>query len=137
MVALAPPVQNEQLAPATAIAPGGQPDQNEMEKVRAYISTLPPEQQQEYLQKLGTDFGSAAGDAQKDMSRADRLRMRQPGGQTTNGIYTAANPLEHLAAMGMNIRADNRYEEGQGRRDSSRVEEGMLRSQIMRQMAGQ
>lgn len=89
--------------PATPSAPAGSqmtaPAPNEMERLRQYIATLSPEEQEAFMQAMFADYEGESGELEQQRSMAEELRGT-PGAEARSygGIYTAANPLEHLSS---------------------------------------
>ncbi len=138
------PTQQGMVAPTTPpTAPTAQPmdmmnDPAFLEKLRS----LPLEQQQAIIGQLTKDYAGRGTALEGDMTRAETLRNTPtPEGRTTrNGIYTAANPLEHIGAGLQRYKGKRDMEKARGgMEDLSRSKEaglGGLMSGILRRFGG-
>lgn len=64
----------------------------------AELNKIPLAQQQEYKDNLYRSYIGEEKLVDEELMLAGELRNREsPEGRTTNGVYVAANPLEHLA----------------------------------------
>lgn len=82
--------------------------------VKEMLQKLPPDQREEWFQKFAASTGEMGTDAQDAMTRADSLRVDQPGMVGEQGGYQmAASPLAHIGAGMQNYQANKQYKEGQ------------------------
>lgn len=62
------------------------------------LNKMPLEEQEAFKRKLYADYATQEALATEELGMAAELRGEPtPEGRTTNGVYVAANPLEHLA----------------------------------------
>jgi hypothetical protein len=107
-----------------------------------WFNNQTPEQVQQFMSRIGTEFNSAAGDAQQDMSRADRLRQGAPtsgGAVGPSGVYVGSSPLEHIAQVMNNKQRDTEYGESRTTRDTAREEQtarNVQEQQLKMKLAG-
>lgn len=87
---------------------------NVWEKVRAHVATLPAEQREQWFKDFTARHGAGRVDAQDAMTRADTLRVDQPGmTDTGRGFQMSASPLAHIGAGMQNYQAQKQFKEGQ------------------------
>ena len=64
-----------------------------------YINGLPPNEQEAAIQALTQDYEGKRGTLGDEMANAQQaMGAAAPEGRQAGGVYTAANPLEHLAS---------------------------------------
>ena len=121
-------MQERGRAPAgSAEAPPLTPEQQQQ------VSLLTPEQQAEFYAALARDYGGAVQAGQSDMNRADAIRgAAGPQGRNSGRVYSAANPLEHLASGIEKYRAKGDYDMAKEIRDSAMTDKDEM---IAREMA--
>lgn len=65
----------------------------------AWFNSLSPEEKQKALQRLSMDYKGQGGIANEQLATAQALRgTPTPEGRQAGRVYTAANPLEHIAS---------------------------------------
>ena len=103
------------------------------EKINEHLAALPPEQQEQLLSGLYTDYGEANSMAQQQMRMGERMRegAATPQGRTTGGkygVYTAANPMEHAASAADKVLGTYQQKKGMDAwRESQAQQAQMLR----------
>ncbi len=87
---------------------------NKWEEIRAHLETLPEDEREQWFADFTADHAAGRVDAQDSMSRADSLRVGQPGMIGEQGGYQmAASPFEHIGAGMQNYNANQQYQQGQ------------------------
>lgn len=109
---------------------------NVMEQMKAYIQSLPAEQQKEAIIKFATDYMQKGQQAQGEMTRSDELRRDQPRGTYARGMYVAASPLEHAATAMGNYKQRKAYEGAQERLGAATQGAQDVRAMELRRMTG-
>ena len=83
------------------------------EKVQQHLETLSESEAAEWFKQFATDYAIQGGDAQEAMTRADSLRVKQPGMRgDPRGFQIAASPLEHIGSGMQNYQANKQYKQG-------------------------
>ena len=86
---------------------------NVWDKVQQHLSTLSEEDAAAWFEKFATNYVTQGSDAQDSMTRADSLRVKQPGMRgEAGGFRIAASPLEHIGAGMQNYQANKQYQQG-------------------------
>ncbi len=96
------------------------------EAIRGYLETLPEDEREQWFADFTAGHGAGRIDAQDAMTRADSLRVDQPGVNRDPGGFTvAASPLAHIGAGMQNYQAQKQFKQGQA--DLAKANEGMAR----------
>lgn len=90
-------------------------DSTNYEGMKQHLMSMNSDEEREkYLQDFAADQSGAVTDAQGAMTRADALRVDQPGmGGDPSGYRVAASPLAHIGAGMQNYQANKQYKQGQ------------------------
>jgi len=74
------------------------------EKLKGILESMSPEEQETFLSSLHKNYATERGLLDEQMSQAGALRDQAgPQGRYTGRVYTAANPMEHIASTFGNI----------------------------------
>jgi hypothetical protein len=91
-----------------------------------------PEEQQAMEARIAGEFGSEAGDAQRDMTRADALRQGPiNSGGYAGGVYVGSSPLEHIGRAMHNKNRQAEYDTAKGARTTAREEQNKRNMDIL------
>lgn len=126
------PMQTPQ-APQAPQAPQGQQASQmtpEMMQALQRMKLDDPERYAQIMQGMYADYEGQSDVLGNQMQRAEALRgTATPEGRTTrNNIYTAANPLEHIAAGYSRYKGNKDVKDIEGRMgDMSKMKSGALR----------
>lgn len=114
-------------------------DETNYEGIKQHLMSLgTDEERMKYLQDFAANQGNVGMDAQDAMTRADSLRVAQPGmGGDPGGYQVAASPLEHIGAGMQNYQAQKQYDQGKKDLGASRAADNEQRvAAIMAQIGG-
>ena len=105
------PVAGSEQAQMQQAANSMSPDK--WEAVKIMLQKLPPAQREQWFKKFAANTGAMGADAQDAMTRADSLRVEEPGMVGERGGYQmAASPLAHIGAGMQNYQANKQYKQG-------------------------
>lgn len=90
-------------------------DESKWKQVQAMLASLPNQQAREqWFKDYTANHGAGRIDAQDAMTRADALRVDQPGMQDTGRDFkVASSPFAHLGAGMQNYAAQKQYKQGE------------------------
>lgn len=90
-------------------------DEDKWKQVQAMLASLPNQQAREqWFKEYTANHGAGRIDAQDAMTRADALRVEQPGMQDTGrGFKVGSSPFAHLGAGMQNYAAQKQYKQGE------------------------
>lgn len=98
--------------------------EGQWEQIRAHVQSLPPDEREQWFAEFTASHMADRIDAQDAMTRADSLRVEQPGmGGEAGGFQVAASPLAHIGAGMQNYQAQKQYK--QGETDLAAANQGM------------
>lgn len=83
----------------------------------AWFKQLPPDQQQQVLQRLAMDYSGQNAVVDEQLAAAEMLRNTQGAqGRQAGRVFTAANPLEHIASAYKQRQGTDQYNEALARK---------------------
>ena len=83
----------------------------------AQFKNMPPEQQQQIMTRLTTDYAGQRDVADEQLATAQALRNTSgPEGRQAGRVFVAANPLEHIGAAYKQRQGAQQYDEALARK---------------------
>lgn len=97
---------------ANKIATASQSNPMSDPKVIAWLNSLPEEERQAAMQRMSQDYQGKRGAMSDQMQMAQQLRNTPSAqGRQAGRVYTAANPLEHIASAYQQRKGSDMQEE--------------------------